>query len=90
MAGMAWLTPTLTATAFAPLQRLKPRTIAGGWFGGITRAAADPLPQARQLCGQGADLGSQLLELLLLNLQLLLLSQDQRFDGGWGRQPIRF
>jgi hypothetical protein len=49
----------------------------------MTRGAADPLTKPRQLCRHGADLCSQL-------LKLLLLSQDQRFDGGWCRLPVRF
>jgi hypothetical protein len=81
IAGMAWLAPALAATALAPLRRHKPRTIAGGWFGGIARGAADLLPQAGQLCGHGADLCAELLD-------LLLLSQDQRTNSIWCRRTV--
>ena len=43
---MTRLTAALAATALAPCRRLKPGPIAGGRFGGVARAAADPLPQA--------------------------------------------
>ena len=69
--GMARLATALAATALAPLRRLEPRAIAGGRIGGITGAAADPLPQSGQLTGQGAEVTAELLNLLLLLLALL-------------------
>ena len=80
---MARLSAALAATAPAALGRLKPRPIAGGWPGGVARAAADLFPQAGQLRYQGGELNAQL-------LNLLLLDQDERSDGGWGRQPVSF
>jgi hypothetical protein len=65
-AGMARLATALAATAFAALWGLKTRAISGGWFGGVARAAADPLPQAGQFAGQGGELAAELLDLLLL------------------------
>jgi len=82
-AGMARLAAPLAATAFATLGRLKPRAIAGGRFGGIAGAAADPLPQVGQFGSQSGELGTQLLD-------LLLLSQDDRPGTGWPRKPVRF
>jgi hypothetical protein len=79
---MARLTAPLAATAFATLRRLAPRPIAGGQFGGIAGAAADPLPQAGQFGSYGGELGAQLL--------YLLMSQDERPGTGWPRQPVRF
>ena len=80
--GMDGLATALAITALALLGRLKPMAIAGGWFGGVPRAAADPLPKAGQLGRQGSELGSEL-------LHLLLLSQDEIFGIGWARQPGR-
>jgi hypothetical protein len=51
------------------------RANAGGWFGGVARAAADPPPQLGQGTRVGVELGAQLLE-------LVLLSNDQRTDCG--------
>ena len=79
---MARLSATLAATTFASLGWLKPRAITGRWFGGVTGAAADPLPQAGQFGGQGGELYSELLVLLSENLDLLLLGQNQRPDAG--------
>lgn len=67
----ARLSATIAATAFPPLWRLKPRAIAGGRFGGVTGAAADPLPQAGQFGGQGSELRAELRDLLMLLLALL-------------------
>ncbi len=67
----ARLSATLAVTAFPPLWRLKPRAIAGGRFRGVARAAADPLPQAGQFGGQGSELSTELLDLLLLLLAML-------------------
>jgi hypothetical protein len=80
---MARLAPPLAATAFATLEHLKPRTTAGGRFGGIAGAAADPLPQVGQFGSKSGELGTQLLD-------LLLLSQEQRTNSNWCRQPVRF
>ena len=55
--GMARLNASLAATAFAKLGRLKPRAIAGGRFGGIAVAAADPLSQVGQFGSQSGELG---------------------------------
>ena len=55
---MTWLAAVLAATAFAQLGRSEPWPIAGGRFGGIAEAAADPLPQACQLGGQGGVLAA--------------------------------
>jgi hypothetical protein len=82
-AGVARLTTTLAATAFAPLRRLKPGPITGGRFGGIAGAAADPLLQPGQLSGQGGELGVQF-------LVLLVLGEKQLSDAGWSCQPVRF
>ena len=82
-ASMARLAAPLAVTAFATLGWLKSRAIAGGRFGGIARAAADPLPQAGQFGSQSGELGTQLLD-------LLLLSQQQRTNSNWCRQPVRF
>jgi len=81
-AGMARLAAPLAATAFATLGRLKPRPIAGGRFGGIAGAAADPLPQVGQFGSQSGELGAQLRD-------LFLLSQDQGTNSSWCRQPVR-
>jgi hypothetical protein len=78
-AGMARLPTTLAATA--TLRRHKPRPITGGRFGGIAGVAADPLLQPGQLRGQGGELEPQLIVLLPESLNLLLLSEDQRFDS---------
>ena len=43
---MARLAAALAVTAFAPLGPLKIWAVAGGRFGGVARAADDPLPQA--------------------------------------------
>jgi len=56
---VAWLAATLAATALAPLQRLETRPIAGGRFGGVARAATDPLPQAGQLGRQGGEFAAE-------------------------------
>ncbi len=82
-AGMARLAAPLAATAFTTLGRLEPRTIAGGRFGGIAGAAADPLPQVGQFGSQGGELGAQLLDLILLR-------KNQRTNGNWCRVPVRF
>ena len=87
---MDWLTAAFAATALTPLRWLKPRAVAGGWFGEVARAAADPLPQAGQLAGQGGELAAELIVLLPENLNLLLLSEDQRPEAGWCRQLDRF
>jgi len=63
---MALLAAPLAATVLATLGQLESRAIAGGRFGGIARAAADPLPQAGQFGSQSVELGTQLLDLLLL------------------------
>jgi hypothetical protein len=81
--GMTRLSAALATTAHAPLRRLEPWAIAGGWFGRVARAAADPLPQLSQLSGQGGELAAQLLD-------LLLLGQDELPGLGWPRQPIHF
>jgi hypothetical protein len=68
---MTGLAATLAATAFTPLWRLlNPRAIAGGRFGGVTGAAADPLPETGQFGGQSGELCSELLDLLLLVLAM--------------------
>ena len=87
---MTWLTAALAATALAARRRLKPRPIAGGRFGGVARAAANPLEQAGQFGSQGGELAAELLDLLLLGLQLSLLNQDEGSDGSWSRLPVRF
>ena len=68
---MTLLTAPLAATALTPLGWLEPRPITGGRFGGVARAAADPLAQAGQFGGQGSELNTELLNLLLLLLALL-------------------
>jgi hypothetical protein len=84
------LATALTATAFTPLWRLKPRAIAGGRFGRVTGAAADPLPQAGQFGGQGGELSAELLDLLLLLLAMLeqLKKSSPNADRCGG--PVRF
>ncbi len=72
-AGIVGQATAHVATAFATHRRPKPRTIAGGWFVRITRGAADPLPQARQLCRHGADLG--------VELRILLSQSQDKFFG---------
>ena len=57
------------------------RAVAGGWFGGVARAAADPLPQLGQSILSGGGLGAQLLD-------HLLLSNDQCTESSWCRQPV--
>jgi len=52
-------------------------------FGGVARAAADPLPQARQLGRQGGELVAEL-------VNLLLLSQNQLTGNSRSRRPVRF
>ena len=87
---MTRLTAALAATALAPCRRLKPGPIAGGRFGGVARAAADPLPQAGQFGSQGGELAAELIVLLPESQNLLLLNENQRSDAGWCCQPIRF
>ena len=67
----------------AALRWLEPWTITGGWSGGVARRSADPLAQIGQLRSQGVELLAEL-------IVLLLLSQDQRSDAGWSRQPVHF
>ena len=87
---MTRLAAAFAATALATLRGLKARAITGGWFGGVARAAANPLPQAGQLGSQGGELAAELLDLLLLGLQLSLLNQNEGSDGSWSRLPVRF
>jgi len=82
-AVMARLAATFAATDFAALGPLRPRAIAGGRFGGIAGAAADPLPKVGQFGSQGGGLGAQL-------LNLRLLRKNQRTNGNWCRVPVRF
>ena len=86
---MARLSAPLAATAFASLGWLKPRTITGRWLGGVTGAAADPLPQAGQFGGQGGELSAEMLVLLLLLMAMLeqLKKSSPNADrcGGPGR-----
>jgi hypothetical protein len=79
---MTRVTAALAATALTPCRRLKPRAVAGGWFGGVARAAADPLPQAGQFSCQGGELAAEL-------SVLLLLGQDEGSGLRWPQQPIR-
>ena len=44
----------------ATLRRLQLGTMAGGWLGGITPGADDPLSQARQRAGHGSELGAEI------------------------------
>lgn len=53
--GMARLATALVTTALAPLWGLEPWTVAGRRLGGVAGAAANPLPQAGQLSGQGGE-----------------------------------
>jgi hypothetical protein len=78
---MRWLTAALAATALALCRRLKPVPIAGGRFGGVAGAAADPLEQAGQFGSQGGELAAELLD-------LLLLGQDQLSGTSRPRQAI--
>lgn len=80
---MTRLTAALAATVLAALRRLELGPIAGGCFGGVAGAAADPFPELSQLSGQEGELGPQ-------KLDLLLLVQDQLSGLGWPQQPIRF
>jgi hypothetical protein len=77
IAGMTWLTPALATTAFALLLRLNPGPLLEGWFGGIGQSADDPLPQTRQLFRHGSELDME-------PLDLLLLSENERTNGGRG------
>ena len=86
--GMAWLATLLAATAFARDARFEALAVAGGWFGRVTRIAADALPQAGQLGSQGGELLTHLFILLTQHPNLLLLRKDQRPDTGWRRQPV--
>ena len=87
---MTRLATALAATAFTPLWRLKSGSVAGGRFGGVTGAAADPLPQAGQFGGQGGELCAELLDLLLLLLAMLeqLKKSNPNADRCGG--PVRF
>jgi hypothetical protein len=87
---MARLSATLAATTFTPLWRLKPRTIAGGRFRGVARAAADPLPQAGQFGGQGSELSTELLDLLLLLLAILDQLKKSCPFANRCSSPVRF
>ena len=87
---MARLSATLAATTFPPLWRLKPRTIAGGRFRGVARAAADPLPQADQFGGQGSELSTELLDLLLLLLAILDQLKKSCPYANRCSSPVRF
>ena len=51
---------------------------------------ADPLAQSCQFGCQGGELAAELIVLIPESLNLLLLSGDQRSDGGWCCQLIRF
>ena len=86
--GMAWLATLLAATAFARDARIEALAVSGGWFGRVTRIAADALPQAGQLGSQGGELLTHLFILLTQHPNLLLLRKDQRPDTGWRRQPV--
>jgi hypothetical protein len=66
IAGMSRL-----ATSLVAFRRLKPQAVDGGRFEGIAEAAADSLTQDAQLGRQGAELGAELLTLLLLYLALI-------------------
>lgn len=71
---MTLLTAPLAATTLTPLGWLEPRPITGGRFGGVARAATDPLAQARQLGRQGGELVAELVVFPPASLNLLLLS----------------
>jgi hypothetical protein len=64
---MARLTAASAALVRAPFLRFECWAVTGGRLGGVARDAADPLPEAGQLCGQGGELGTKLLDLPLLN-----------------------
>jgi len=85
--GMAWLATPLAVTAFAWCARIEALAVAGGWFGRVTRTAADALPQAGQLGSQCGELLTHLFILLTQHPNLLLLRKHQRPDTGWRRQP---
>ena len=77
--GWPGLTPRLRRLALRRSGGLKPgpsMSVDRGRFRGVARAAADPLPQARQLGGQGCELVAEFVVLLPESLNLLLLSQD--------------
>jgi hypothetical protein len=73
---MPRLAIALATNAFPTLRRLKTCTIAGRWFEGIARCAANPHQQACQLCRYGGELGAE-------RLDFLLMSQDECFNDGW-------
>jgi hypothetical protein len=52
---MARLATPLAATNLGTPWRLKPSAVAGWRLGGVAGAAADPLPQAGLLNGQGSE-----------------------------------
>jgi hypothetical protein len=79
---MLRLATALAANAFLSLGCLKAGAVAGGRFGGVAGAAANPLPQAGQLTRQAGELGAELLD-------LLLLGQNQLSGTGRPRQPVR-
>jgi hypothetical protein len=88
--GMALLATALAAIALAPLGWLKTRAVAGGRFGGVAGAAADPLSQAGQFSRQGGELDAELLNLLLL---LLALTDQLKKSGPHAYRcgdPVRF
>ena len=80
---MAWLATPLAATAFARDAHFAALAVAGGWFGRVTRIAANALPQAGQLGSQGGELAAELIVLLPENINHLLLSEGQRSDADW-------
>ena len=60
---MARLAAALAATALAALRWPESRAVTGRRLGGVARAAADSLPQAGQLGGQGGELATELVVL---------------------------
>ena len=87
---MTWLAAALEATALATLRRIESRAIAGGWLGGVTGAAADPIPRLSQFRRQRGEQGMQISVFLTDRLDLLLLREDESSGTSWLGQPVRF
>jgi hypothetical protein len=80
--GEPWLPPGFSEALTLPMALAGSLRLTPEEFAEVCEANPDAVLELGG-CAGGADLCSQLLDLLLLSL-------DQRSDGGWGRQPVRF
>jgi hypothetical protein len=78
--------PRLAASTFAVLWWIKSRPISGGWLGGITRGATEPLTQVDQLGGHCGELGAKIRILLLQSQCSTLASVDHDIQSASAMQ----